>query len=46
MSPKGSCQKSSKLCQNEEVMAMNWPSTSGVVFLSFAIKLIKRIMLF
>ena len=27
-------------------MAINWPPTSGVVFLSFAIKIIKRIPLF
>ena len=31
-----------RVSQNEEVMAMNWPPTSGVVFLSSLIKIIKE----
>ena len=35
-----------RVSQNEEVMAMNCPPASRVVFLSSAIKIIKRITLF
>ena len=31
-----------RVSQNEEVMAMNWPPTSAVVFLSSLIKIIKE----